>query len=97
MLKLKKIYSFWKTANPCDSRPFYAEDCGRCMDKFCKENRTTREEYHRRSATLRAVVQKIGELRDKIKVEAFKDEPNLYIMKWAREEMHQLEKEIEVS
>ena len=95
-LRLKTVQNFMRKMNPCDLRPYYAEGCTECMDKFCFINNTTREEYRRKKAHLHTLQNRVGTLQDEIMAQIRKD-PNSHVIAWKGEEFNQIEKEIDIT
>jgi hypothetical protein len=95
-LRLKTVQNFMHRMNPCDLRPYYAEDCTECMNKFCKTNKTDREEYRRKKQHLHVLQLAVGKAKGDLLDQARKDPKSIY-MEIHADTINRLEKEIEIT
>lgn len=95
MLNFKTVREFMHQMNPCNFFPVYKEDCTRCMNKFCFDNNTTREEYLQKKLALSAFQGKVGELEGEILTLLRDKEYNPELVRWKAEQIRAIEKELE--
>lgn len=93
-LKMSVAEGFARTMNPCEFRPYYAEDCTKCMDKFCKDHKTTREEYRRKKTHANLLRRELAKLEKEILDDMRVG--NGCLARWRTDTLVALEKELEI-